>query len=221
MAEPSISEMPFVDDVIEAATGDLDASRSLLQRLLATQDAFLATALTSATLFSGLAFTSDTAALAFVGIPLVLALGYLDAINWVHFRRVSSRIRSLERLMHHYVVALRETGTVRGAALRNLRRRIDGYQFGIERTFQVVNWGDVWRTNRTRVRWWLHGALALALAVCGGVLAATSSGVDTPVCLETAGGVAEVEGVPRVVQGTVVVVPCPKKVQATPPPTRQ
>lgn len=219
MAEPSIPELPFVDHVVEAATGDLDASRLLLQRLLTIQDAFLATSLTSATLFTGLAFTSETAALAFVGIPLVLALGYLDAINWVHFRRVSSRNRSLESLLHHYVVALRETGTVRGTALRNLRRRIDGYQFGIERTFQVVNWGDVWRTNRTRIRWWLHGALALVLALCAGVVAATS-GVDTPVCLETADGVAEVEGVPRVVQGTVVVVSCPRTVETTPPPTR-
>jgi len=220
VADPSIAELPFVDDVIAAANSDLDASGALLQRLLAAQDALLATALTAASLFTGIAFTSGDTALAFVGIPLVLALGFLDAINWVHFRRVSTRIRSLEHLIHHYVVALRETGTVRAAALRNLRRAIDRYQFGIERTLQTVSWSDIWRTNRKRVRWWLYGALAVLLAICGGVVAASSSGDDERVCIEVSGGVAQVREFPRVTQGTVTVVSCPKPSTTLTPTTR-
>lgn len=207
MTDPTIPELPFADDVLEAAGTDLEASRALLQRLLGTQDALLATSLTTSTLFTGLAVSLDNPALVVVGVPLVLALGYLDGNNWVHFRRVTSRIRSLEGLIHHYVVALRETGAARPDALRNLRRRIDGYQFGTERTFQVVRPSDVWRANKRRVRWWAHAVLAAALALCGGVIAMQDGGA-TGTCVVTDAGVAEVEGPVVVVDGEVTLVPC-------------
>lgn len=121
------------EDVMKVATADLESSRALLQRLLAIQDALLATTLTIVSLLIGLGFPEDRAAVVLLALPAVVVLAYVDATTRVHFRRVSQRVARLEMLFHQYVVVLRELKTARSGALRNLRRTIDAYQFGIER----------------------------------------------------------------------------------------
>lgn len=100
-------------------------------------------------------------------IPVVVALWYLDGANWVRFRRVATRIRDLEGLFQAYVSALRETDVVRPDAIRQFRRRVDHYQFGIERTLKVSTRQEVWKVNHSRLRWWLYGAVAVMLVLAG------------------------------------------------------
>lgn len=162
----SIPELPFADDLLATATRDLDAARALLQRFLAVGDTLFATTLTVASLFAGLAFSNHRPAVASSAIPIVLCLGYLDGANWVRFRRASTRIRDLEGLFEAYISVLRETKTARPDAILRLRRRIDHYQFGIERTLKPSTTADVWAVNHTRLRWWLYLAVALVLLAC-------------------------------------------------------
>ncbi|MDQ6945829.1 MAG: hypothetical protein M3256_06035 [Actinomycetota bacterium] len=52
---PPLPELPFADDVMATASGDLDASRALLQRPLSIGDALFASTLTVASIFTGVA----------------------------------------------------------------------------------------------------------------------------------------------------------------------
>ncbi|MDQ6784225.1 MAG: hypothetical protein M3063_12465 [Actinomycetota bacterium] len=54
-AMPPLPELPFADDVMATASGDLDASRALLQRPLSIGDALFASTLTVASIFTGVA----------------------------------------------------------------------------------------------------------------------------------------------------------------------
>jgi len=209
MVEESIPELPFVDDLLEVARNDLDASRALIQRLVAIADALLASATTVAGVFAGLAFSNDRKALALVAVPLVLLLGYLDGANWVHFRRVSSRVRLLERLFGAYVVALRETATVRVQAIADLRTEVDQYQFGTERTFAPPTPKQIWRNNRSRARWWPYTLIAVILMVCGVFIIHDPQ--STKVCVSTPnGGILQLDSIPLAVSGPITLVPCPE-----------
>ena len=166
-SDASVPELPFVDDLLKVARDDLDAARGLLQRLLSIGDALLASTLTVAGLFLGLAFSNHSKAAAFVAVPIVLVLAYLDAANWVHFRGVTSRIRSLEGLFDAYIIVLRERGTVRPDALSALRGQIDEYQFGIEGTLETPTRSELWEQNHARPRFWIYLVMAAVLAACG------------------------------------------------------
>jgi len=206
---PSVPELPFVDDVIEVAITDLDSSRALLQRLLAIQDALLATTLTIVSLLLSLGFTNDRAAVVLLALPVVVVLACVDATTRVHFQRVSERIARLETLLHHYVVALRELRTARPTAVRNLRRSIDAYQFGVERAFEHVSAKQLRRANGRVPRWWLYPGMAALIALCALVMPVGRS-PGSSVCIETAGGgVARVNEPPEAVSGSVTIVPCP------------
>jgi len=163
----SIPELPFVDDLIAVAWRDLDAARALLQRLLTIGDATLASSLTVASIFGGIAFSDHRAAVVLSAIPIVVVFWYLDGDNWTRFRRVANRIRDLEGLIQLYVSALRETKVSRPDALHRLRQGLDHYQFGIERTLVVSTPLDIWKQNYGRLRWWLYGAVTGLLLACG------------------------------------------------------
>jgi hypothetical protein len=167
--QSSIPELPFVDNIIEVATPDLEASRDLLQRLLTIQDTLLAAALTVAGTFAGLAFAYSRRSLALIAVPLIVVLWYLDGTYWVHFRRVSRRIRSLENLFRSYIESLRVVGDgPRQMSISRLRNQVDSYEYGVERSLKVPKLLDVWRSNCKRVRWWFYAAIAALLTGCGG-----------------------------------------------------
>jgi hypothetical protein len=169
-SDPSIGELPFADELLGLAREDLEASRALLQRLNSTSDALFASMLTIAGVFVGLAFANHRWEVALVAAILILGLAYLDGSNWVHFRRVSTRVRELESLLHAYVTVFRETGTVRKAAVRDLRRQVDRYRYGIESTFKSPRWDEIWKLNRRRVKWQLFAGVAALLLVCAVIL---------------------------------------------------
>jgi hypothetical protein len=170
VADAAVPELPFVSDVLELAEKDLDASNSLVQRLLAIGDGLLATTLTIASLFIGLAFSSHHPAIVLAPTPLALALGYLDGLNWVHFRQASGRVRQLEYLFQAYIRALRETGAARPDAIDLLRHQVDGYHFGTEGSLVSVSVTDIWLDNRTRLRWYIYlvvaAVMVLSAALC-------------------------------------------------------
>ena len=165
VADEPVVEIPFLSDLLAVATSDLDASRGLVQRLLSIGDAFLATALTIASLFAGLSFGDQKHWLALIPVPLVLALGYLDGVNWVHFKHASTRVQHLEALFDAYVGAIRERKTARPQAVRNLRHRVDEYHFDMESSFDTPTPPEVWAWNATRLRWWLYPGVAAALVL--------------------------------------------------------
>jgi hypothetical protein len=170
-----IPEIPSLTDILALAKDDLESSRSLQQRLLATGDALLATAITLSSAFLGLAFTNHSRDLALVAVPLILVLAYLDGVNWVHFRRTSTRVRSLERLFGSYVSVLRETGPARPTAIEFLRSRVDSYKFGIERSLEPCSLKQLWKANHSRARWWLFPAMLVVLLVAGTLWVGTAA----------------------------------------------
>ncbi len=205
-----IPELPYARDFIDAAKGDLDAARALLQRLLAITDALFATAITLTSLFAGLAFTNKNGAIAFVAIPLLVVLAYLDGLHWAHFRRAAARVRSLERLFHAYVAVLREAKTVRPQVIQELRVHIKRYQFGVERALEPVSLRLVWLSNWRRVRWWMYPVVALVLVVFGVWFVPDKESTSGSVCItDAAGTVVKFERTPSVVTGSITLVPCP------------
>jgi hypothetical protein len=206
----TIPELPFVDDFMAVAKSDLEASRSLVQRLLSLVDALLATTFTVTGLFAGLAFTNKSPAIAIAATPLIIVLAYIDGLNWAHFKRVSARVRSLERLFHAYVSVLRETKTVRPQALHEFRSHVDRYQFGIEQTLERVGPRGVWTVNRGRLRSWLYAFVAMILLIFGLLFVPDGEPNRSPVCVtDSAGGVAQFDGPPSPLSGSVTLVPCP------------
>ncbi len=217
--DKAIPELPFFDGLIDLAKSDLESSRSLIQRLLAFADGILASSVTVTGLFAGLAFTNKSPALALCAIPLLVVLGYLDGIQWAHFRRVAARVRVVERLFHAYAVALRETGTVRPEAIRDLRRHVDRYQFGSERSFEPVRLRNLWAENRGRVRWWLYALLALILLLFSMWFVPDENSTRVRLCArDAAGSVVQFAETPVVVTGSLTVVPCTSVVQVSPAP---
>jgi hypothetical protein len=210
-ADPSIPELPYVDSLLDTVKADLDTSRSLQQRLLTTQDTLLASALTVAGLFAGLAFSNHSRALAGVAVPFLLVLGIVDARTWVLFVRISERVRSLERLFHTYIQALRELKTARPQALAELRQQIDHYQFGSERTIEDVSTMEMLRSNWRRLRSWLYVLIMAALALSA-LLWVQPSSRAAPTCILTdGGGIARVNAPPTPAQGRITLVPCPSR----------
>jgi hypothetical protein len=208
-SDPSVPELSFLDDLVDLAKSDLESTRSLLQRLLAVTDGILASAVTLTGLFAGLAFTNKSAAIALCAIPLLLVLGYLDGVQWAHFRRTAARVRALERLIHAYAAVLRESGPVRPQVVRTLRQHVDRYQFGSERAFEPVPLKRLWAENRGRVRWWLYGLLALVLLLFSIWLVPGRDSSDARVCArDAAGSVVQFDDVPVVVTGSMTLVPC-------------
>lgn len=181
-------EIPFASDLLTLVESDLEASRGLVQRLSSVSDALVATMLTVAGLFVGLAYSGNAPALAYIAAPIVLTIGLLEATNNVHMRRVLARIRSLEKLLHAYVMAYRETGTVRDQAIDHLRDALDRYQFGTERTFRKPAFEDTWRTNRFRPRSWIFILVGLGCIVAG-LVSEDDPASEPTLCIELADGV--------------------------------
>lgn len=170
----------YSDRLLDLISDDLDASRDLFQRLVGISDALLAAALTVAGLFVGFSFNGGGPILAVSVTPLVLILGVVDASNWVHMRRVAARIRSLEGLVHSFVVVEREHGVARNAALENLQYAVDGYQFGVERAFRRSEVREILASNATRGRSLVFILLALA---CFGAGLIPRSSNESQVCV--------------------------------------
>jgi len=206
---PSVPELPHVDDVLDAVKDDLGTSRGLQQRLLTTQDTLLASALTVAGLFGGFGFSNHNRPVALVAVPFVLALGALDAKNWTLFRRVSNRIRGLERILHAHVVAIREQKTVGPQAVERLRKSLDGYDFGTELSIDKVAVLQIFKSNWRRLRPWLYVLIAATLLLAG-LLWVRPNATQKPICVLTSGrGIAEMDAAPSAVSGEVTLVPCP------------
>lgn len=163
----AVPEIPFVADLIVIVNSDLEVSRGLQQRLLAIGDAYLATALTVASIFAGVGFSGQKSWIVVVPVPLLFMLWYLDGSNWVHFQHASLRVRHLEALINAYVVAIREHKTIRPAAVKSLQRRIDTYSYDMESSIDQATWSEVWPINGRRLRWWLYPVIALTLALAG------------------------------------------------------
>jgi len=209
--------MPWASDLMEVVDKDLETSRALLTRLLGLSDALLATTVTVGGLFVGIAATTRRPAIAFIGVPVMLALTYADGLNWAQFRRVAYRIRSLEKLYQSYVVAIRERATVRAAALRAFERNLDRYEYGIERQLRSPGFGDVWQTNKTRFRWWLLVAFSISPLVIG---VALTQHDDPAHCIELAdGSIVQTSDVASVVGGSAQIVPCPGRAPSDLPQT--
>jgi hypothetical protein len=158
----AVPEIPFLSDIMVVVTTDLDASRGLQQRLLAIGDTYLATALSIASIFAGIGFATKNW-IGLVPIPVVVALGCLDGVNWVRFKHASARVRHLEALVDAYVGAIRERKTVRAQAVGTLRQRVDRYHYDMESSIDAPTWSEVYVTNRSRLRWLLYPGLVLAL----------------------------------------------------------
>jgi hypothetical protein len=203
---PPIPELPFATDVLEYVVRDLEASRALQQRCNTIEDALFGASVTVAGLLSGLALSTRTLGLALLAVPLILILAGLDVANRFQFTRASTRNQWLEGLVDLYVIALRETGTVRPQALGNLRREIDWFVFGVERRLESPGAADLWRVIRTRARSWFFVAIAVALIFCAFVVRPASS---APVCVQAQRGVvAKFDRGPSSVNGPLTIVPC-------------
>lgn len=208
MTDASVPEDPWVDDVMKVAEHDLDAARGVLQRLLTTQDALLATAVSVTTLLTGLAITNHAPLFSGLGLPFVGVLAYLDAVAKVHTGRITQRSWRIEELFARYVKALRERDVARPAALSDLRRAIDQYQFGIERAFEEVQPKHLRREVRRQARWWLFPCMFAVLLVATAV--AWPKDRSSPVCVAADGGIVRLNKAPERVSGKVTLVPCPK-----------
>jgi hypothetical protein len=214
---PSVPELPHADDILELIGKDLVEVRSLLQRLLTTEDALTGAALTVSAAMLGLALSSKEAAIAWM-TPLILALlGYFAGSVTVHRQRAAARVRALEHLVHAFVIVLRETGVARPRAVVNLRRAIDGYTYGVEGTFEGITLTDLWRVNRRQPRWWLYSLLALVAVASALQLSLSSSSSQTRVCVQTGQPAvdAQLDRLPKLTQGSIVVVACPAGATAT------
>jgi hypothetical protein len=215
-SDVSLEEIPFAGSLMEIASGDLAATRTLVQRLVAAQDALLATSTTIATLLAGLAFSAKSAIPALVGASLVIIVAYIDAIARVHTSRATHRLRVVERLFNSYVKVLRERGAARPQAVQGLRREIRRYSFGTEQAFEAVRLTDIWSVNRSRARSYFHVCLAVAMVVVG-VIIWSSHDDKEPLCvLVEGGGVARVDEAPRPAVGALTIEPCPSPVAPTP-----
>jgi hypothetical protein len=203
----SLDEMPWAASIMEVVDNDIEASRQLLTRLLGLSDALLATTVTVGGLFVGVAASTKSSAIAFIAVPVMLALTYVDGLNWAQFRRVGNRIRRLEKLYQSYVVALRERATVRTEALDALRRDIDRYEYGVERQLRPPGLGDMWETNKTRARWWLLVVFSATPLFIGIALA---SDEEPTQCVQLAdGSIIQTADAASVVGGPAEVVACP------------
>lgn len=208
MTDASIEELPWVDHVMKVATTDLDASRGLLQRLLATQDALFATTITVASLLIGLALANHAPTLGLIGVPIVAVLGYVDAVVRVHAGRTAQRAWRIEDLFDKYVKALRERRVARPAALADLSAAIDRYQFGIERAFERVTATQLTREIKRSPRWWLYPCIVGVLGL-GSWVASDPPQKPSSVCVAAQGGVLRLSTLPERISGSVMLVPCP------------
>lgn len=206
-ASHGIEEMPWVAEVMAIVDKDLEASRSLLARLLAISDALLAATVTVGGLFVGLAASTSEPVLAYIAVPVMLAITYTDGLNWAQFRRVAYRIRRLEKLYQSYVVALRERGAVREPALEVFERDLVRYEFGIERQLRSPGVRDVWKTNLNRSRWWLLVALSVSPLVVG--ISLTTHHTSRSCVRLTDGSIVQTADAATVVGGAATVVACP------------
>lgn len=209
--EPTVPELPYVDAILELAKDDIDAARNLVQRLLAVQDALLASAATLAALLLGLSTTMKSMVPALVAIPIVLMLGYTDTRTWVHFRRASGRLRMLERLVTSYTKVLRESEAVRPMALSSFKREVRQYSFGTEQTFEPVTLADVWQVNKNRLRAWLYVPIVVACVVVGLLAPSIGEASSSDVCFVGDGdAILRSSETPTPLNGTMTVVPCPE-----------
>jgi hypothetical protein len=209
--EPKVPELPHAEDILQLIGKDLAEVRSLLQRLLTTEDALTGAALTVSAAMLGLALSSKEAAIAWM-TPLILALlGYFAGSVTVHRQRAAARVRALEHLVHTYVIVLREHGVARPRAVANLRRALDGYTYGVEGTFEKVTLTDLWRVNRRQPRWWLYCLLAFIAVASALLLSLSSSDSQTRACIQTGQSavVAQLDRLPKLIQGSILVVACP------------
>lgn len=214
MADATVPEHPWIDQIIKLAESDLDAARGLLQRFLGAQDALFATTVTIASLVTGLAFSNDAPVFSLLGMPVVAVLAYLDAVMRVHQGRAAQRAWRIEELFHKYLRVLRERGVARPAAVADLRRAIDVYQFGIERAFERVRWNQLVAVPRRAPRWWLFPVVIAVLAACSW-LSQPEPKSASQVCLTTPGGFVRLSKLPDRVSGTLSLIECPKT-QTTP-----
>lgn len=209
-SEHSIPELPYVDVILDLASNDVDATRALVQRLLAVQDALLASAATLAALMLGLSTTTRSPVPSLVAVPIILILAYTDARTWVHFRRASGRLRVLERLFRSYTKVLRESEAVRPVALKSFTREIRQYSFGTEQTFEAVTLSDIWQVNRGRLRAWVYLPVVVACVIVAVLVAASDETAADDVCfLGEADVVLRSSQVPTPLDGTLTVVACP------------
>ena len=208
---PTIPELPHADDILQLIGKDLAEVRSLLQRLLTTEDALTGAALTVSAAMLGLALSSKEAAIAWMTPLILVLLGYFAGSVTVHRQRAAGRVRDLEHRVHTYVIVLRESGVARPRAIAKLRRAIDGYTYGVEGTFEKVTLKDLWRVNRRQPRWWLYSLLAVIAVASALLLSLSSSDQQTRVCIQTGqpAVVAQLDRLPKLTQGSILVAACP------------
>ncbi len=189
---------------------DLGASRGVLERLLKVEEALNGAAVTTSAALLGLAFANDEAALAWINLPVLVVFWLIINLNRVHFHRVSARVARLERIMQSYVVALREGGGAKPAALRRLDRDLDSYTFGSENSMMKVTLRDIRRGWHSWQRTAFFVGFTVMTILCGVILSRQDSDQERRICVESAGGlVAELDSVPEVSRGQLLVVPCP------------
>ncbi len=203
--DPSSAEAKELIRLVEA---DLAAARSFVARLVAIRDGLWAATLTAATAFAGVAVANSQPNLAFGGAAVVLLLMVPEVQNDIVFRRVRGATRAREGVIRSYAAAIREAGAAGHAARKSFRLAINRFTFGIEGALRSGSARAVITSTFKRARWYMHIAIAVLLIGLG-VLLSSRDSPDSRVCIEgQSGQTVEMESLPELTSGSLVVIPC-------------
>lgn len=207
---PTFNDDPFRTEATRLVDLDQKSTLDLLTRLVAVQSATRATAVPVASGFAALALANHSVALAMLVIPVVVLSMVIEARAGDLQQRAHARSTYLERITQANLRVLAEQGKATSElANRDLRRLLDGYQYGASRSLRAVRARAVFRRMLRQASTLLYLGLIILL-VAGSVIIITATPQPTVACLQTAPGtVVRVEGEGVKLSGDVSLVPCP------------
>lgn len=203
---------PYAVEVMRLVEADQKATIEVVARFITLQTATRSVVVPIAGGFAGLALTNNAAALAYVAIPiLVIAIGIESRLGRLQ-QEAHRRAVYLEGVVQAHLNELANRGTVvADEAAAKLRRQLNGYQFGISRSFRVVPFKKLVQVAVRRAVTWMYVALII-LAVAAGVTASALAPKPTEACVKVGDGpVVRVTGQGLTLSGDLTVVPCPTR----------
>lgn len=210
MSPRSIDGLPDIGEIIRVVEADYERTVDFIKRTMTRRQALMSLAVTVATGLAGLALANDEALIALLGIPIVL-FAELQELRMREFYRIArDREVTQERLIHNYLVVLREENDVtRGRSIERLHTDVLTYRFGIGRSFELPRWGRMLKSAWRRGFSWFY-ALLLTVLIVVSVIVAMSGGASDPLCGVTDNSVFELSELPaEIPSGHLRVEACP------------
>lgn len=187
---------------------DLDAVSDFVRRVVTTRDALRAAALSFGALAAGVAVSSEQWAIALIALPVVLVLGYQDALLSYLYLKAQDRAASIERLFQLYADFLAEVDKIKEALRTRFLETLEDHAYGINRSLSSPSFGDVIRAFFRPP--FLYATLALILLALTLILWIDQDESRTTCLQMESGAIVELDALPNIFGGEVTLVDCPE-----------